>query len=145
MSRNAVRAVVLFLCAWLLPAWSQQFLEAPEFAVGTPEGPESVAVGDFNGDGKVDLAITNSLNPNGNTVSVLLGNGDGTFQPRVDYASGAFPQAVAVGDFNGDSKQDLVVANANGVSILAGNGAGGFAAPVAYNPRWYNKVFSRVR
>src|SRR5690348_16537464 len=114
MSKYAVLALVLLLLAGSLPAWSQQFLEAPQFALGTPEGPESVAVGDFNGDGKMDLAVTNSFNSSGNTVTVLLGNGNGTFQARVDYATGAFPQAVAVGDFNGDQKQDLAVANNDG-------------------------------
>src|SRR5437868_1156551 len=107
MSKYVLLTVVLFVFGDLLPAWSQQFLEAPQYTVGTPEGPESVATGDFNGDGKIDLAITNSFNSTGNTVTVLLGNGDGTFQPRVDYATGTFPQAVAVGDVNGDGKQDL--------------------------------------
>ena len=67
-----------------------------------------MAVGDFNGDGKLDLAVTN---PYGNTVSVLLGNGDGTFQTPMDYATGELPYSLAVGDFNGDGKADLAVTN----------------------------------
>src|SRR6266404_4863250 len=60
--------------------------------------PTSVAVGDFNGDGHVDLAVTNDSS---NTVSVLLGNGDGSFQAAQTYAAGLGPSSVAVGDFNG--------------------------------------------
>jgi len=59
----------------------------------------SVAVGDFNGDGIPDLAISNESS---STVSILLGKGDGTFQSQVSYATGAYPYSVAVGDFNGD-------------------------------------------
>ncbi len=70
--------------------------------------PKSVAVGDFNGDGKLDLAV---VNRDSNNVSVLLGNGDGSFRPAVNYAAGSFPLSVAVGDFNGDGQLDLAVAN----------------------------------
>ena len=67
-----------------------------------------MAVGDFNGDAKADLAVANSIKAN---VSVLLGNGDGTFQTQKTYAVGGDPTSVAVGDFNGDGKADLAVAN----------------------------------
>lgn len=95
--------------------------------------PVSVAVGDFNGDGKRDLAVVNSGSAN---VSVLLGNGDGTFQSAINYGVGSLhPTSLAVGDFNGDHRLDLVVANgsANSVSILLGNGDGTFQNPVQYN------------
>ncbi len=87
--------------------------------------PESIAVGDFNRDGKPDLVTPNAF---GDNVSVLLGNGDGTFQPTRFFAAGTFPWSVAVGDFNGDQKPDLVVANgnSNNVSVLLGNGDGTF-------------------
>ena len=75
---------------------------------GAGMSPSSVAVGDFNGDGKADLATANAA---ANSVSVLLGNGDGTFQSAVNYAAGTIPCSVAVGDFNGDGKADLAVAN----------------------------------
>jgi hypothetical protein len=91
-----------------------------------------VAVGDFNGDGKLDLAV---VDYDTGVVCILLGNGDGTFRPQVQYAAGTFPRAVAVGDFNGDGKLDLVVANSGGnnVSVLLGNGDGTFKAAVNYS------------
>jgi hypothetical protein len=84
----------------------------------------SVAVGDFLHNGKLDLAVAN---PGSNTVSVLLGNGDGTFQDRVDYAVGALPLSVAAADL-GNGQIDLVVANhdSSNVSVLVGNGDGTF-------------------
>ncbi len=90
----------------------------------------SVAVGDFNGDGKLDLAVANY---NTNNVSILLGNGDGTFQAAVNRSTGSGPVSIAVGDFNGDGKLDLATANNNGnnVTILLGAGNGTF--PVAHS------------
>jgi hypothetical protein len=102
--------------------------------------PLSVAVGDFNGDGKPDLAVANF---EGNNVSVFIGNGDGTFQPAVYYATGRFAFTVATGDFNGDGKTDLAVTNyeGNNVSILLGNGDGTFQAamnsPAGNGPVWF--------
>src|SRR6266567_2899200 len=86
-----------------------------------------IAEGDFNGDGKLDLAVTDYSN---NNVSVLLGNGDGTFQAPRTFPVGIHPAQVAVGDFNGDGKPDLVVANFddNTLSVLLGNGDGTFQA-----------------
>ncbi len=87
--------------------------------------------GDFTGDGHLDLAVANSGD---NTVSVLLGNGDGTFQPQVTYAVGQAPQALVAGDFTGDGHLDLAVANggSNTVSMLLGKGDGTFAPQVTY-------------
>ena len=110
-------------------------------AVNYDAGPKPswVALGDFNGDGKLDLAVSDQSGPNGppGLVSILLGNGDGTFRTHVDYDAGNTPNGVAVGDFNGDGKLDLAVANGSGnvpstVSILLGNGDGTFQSPVAY-------------
>src|SRR5215471_9093778 len=78
------------------------FFTSPAFAVGAT--PVAEAVGDFNGDGKLDLVVANQ---GSNTVSVLLGKGDGTFQAAVNYADGTGPNSVTVGDFNRDGNLDL--------------------------------------
>jgi hypothetical protein len=85
------------------------------YTAGGISGP--VAVADLNGDGKLDIAVTDR---NTNTVSVLLGNGDGTFQPYVSWPSGSTPVGLAVADVNGDKTPDLVTANFsdNTVSVL---------------------------
>jgi hypothetical protein len=91
----------------------------------------SVAVGDFRGNGLEDLVTANGA---ANSISVLLGNGNGTFTPAVNLAVGTNPDSVAVADVNGDGKQDIIVAN-NGsgtVSLLLGNGNGTFQAPVNF-------------
>jgi VCBS repeat-containing protein len=96
----------------------------PAANVATGDGPASVAVGDFNGDGNPDLAVANQLT---NTVSVLLGSTGGSFTRQTpDLTVDNFPVSVAVGDFNGDSDPDLAVANgySGTVSVLlGGNGA----------------------
>ncbi len=91
----------------------------------------SVAVGDFNGDGKLDLATANY---GSNNVSILLGNGDGTFQAAVNYGAGSYPISITVGDFNGDGKLDLATANygSNNISILLGKGDGTFQTAANY-------------
>ena len=93
--------------------------------------PTAIVAGDFNGDGRTDLAVANY---GSNDVSVLLGNGDGTFQPQVTYAVGSGPVALVAGDFTGDGRTDLAVANSgdNDVSVLLGNGDGTFQPQVTY-------------
>ena len=68
-----------------------------DYATGSQ--PVAVAFGDFNGDGKLDLAVANQAD---STVSVLLGNGDGTFAAGTLYSPGGSPSALAVVDLNGD-------------------------------------------
>jgi hypothetical protein len=96
------------------------------FAVGG--GAFSVTVGDFNGDGQQDLATANLLGGVFGSVSILLGYGDGTFEPAQDFVVGGSPLSVTVGDFNGDGQQDLATANDQTftVSILLGQGDGTF-------------------
>ena len=69
-------------------------------------------------------------------MSVLLGNGNGTFQAQATFAAGSFPYSVAVGDVNGDGRPDLLVANgnSNNVSVLLGNGNGNFTGQVYTQP-----------
>jgi Bacterial Ig-like domain (group 3)/FG-GAP-like repeat len=100
-------------------------------AFATGNTPKLAATGDFNGDGYADLAVTNSAS---NTVSILLGNGDGSFRSQSTYPVGNDPVAIAVGDFNQDGKADLVVSNynSNSVSVLLGHGDGTFASQVTY-------------
>jgi uncharacterized protein (DUF2141 family) len=100
----------------------------------TGDGPNSVAVGDFNGDGKLDLALSNYDVSRGDSVSVLLGKGDGTFRKYVSYQTGSAPEYVATADVNGDGILDLVTANevADTVSVLLGNGDGTFKANSDY-------------
>lgn len=98
---------------------------APQtFAVGTD--PVALVAADFNGDGKVDLAV---LNDQDATVSLLLGNGDGTFQPQTTTSTGQNPVSIVAGDFNSDGYVDLAIANTSAtVSVLLGKGDGTFTA-----------------
>jgi hypothetical protein len=116
--------------------YAVQSLPGDEFEAavnyGAGSAPSSVVRGDFNGDGKSDLAVTNY---GSNNVSILLGNGNGTFHNAVNFAVGDSPYAVAIGDFNEDGREDLAVANqASGtVSVLLGNGNGTFHTAVNYS------------
>jgi hypothetical protein len=99
-------------------------------AIGSPfsvgAAPDAIAVADFNGDGVLDLAVANY---NGNTVTVLIGNGSGGFTATANpIPVGRLPAGIAVGDFNDDGIPDLVTANLNSgtVSVLLGDGSGGF-------------------
>src|SRR2546423_809276 len=105
------------------PAQPLQFATHKDYSSGY--GSASIAVGDLNGDGVPDLAVANS---GANTVSVLLGNGDGTFQPAQTYAVDVGPAFVAIADFNRDGKPDLAIANttAGTVAVLLGTGNGTF-------------------
>ena len=90
--------------------------------------PTAVAVADFNHDGHLDLAVANGGNETGNTVSVLLGSGDGTFRPRVDYTIGLGPFSITAVDLNGDGLPDLATADftSGTTSVLLNKGNGTF-------------------
>lgn len=95
-------------------------------------GPNSIAVSDVNGDGKLDVVGLTQYNG----VFIFLGNGDGTFQAPANYATGTTfgcCNGLAVGDLNSDGKPDLAIANNDGISILLNKGNGTFG-PVAYYP-----------
>jgi large repetitive protein len=90
---------------------------------------ESIGIGDFNGDGKLDIATAGDF-----TVNILLGDGNGTFEYGASYPSPEAPESMAVADFNGDHKLDLATADTEGssISVLLGNGDGTFETPVNY-------------
>jgi hypothetical protein len=92
--------------------------------------PSSVAIGDFNGDGKQDFAAANNNNSIPGTVSIRLGDGLGGFSGSTNVAVGTSPISVAIGDFNGDGKQDFAATNGSSstVSIRLGDGLGGFSS-----------------
>jgi hypothetical protein len=102
----------------------------PAMASKTGAVLASVAIGDFNRDGKLDVAVNNACPDIGCTsgsVNILLGNGNGTFQPPVAYPSGGNAFSLEAGDINGDGKLDLIVVNgSNSAGVLLGNGDGTF-------------------
>jgi hypothetical protein len=129
VNNSPVSTIVIWLALPSAPATSGRsqsisFQTPVEYPTGTRS--DFVAVGDFNGDGKLDLAVANA---GSNNVSVLLGNGDGTFQNKVDYPAGTNPVGLTLADFDGDGNVDLAVANlSNSVSLLLGKGDGTFSA-----------------
>lgn len=85
--------------------------------------PAGIAVGDYNTDGRDDMAVVNS---GSGTMSILLANADGSFAPQVDYAVNAGAVDASMGDLNGDGKLDLVAVSSSAVDVLLGNGDGTF-------------------
>ena len=137
---RCLTAFTLVLASLLLNGISAQagcpaasFGPARSFLSGGAD-PFSIVTGDFNGDGKPDLAVANAGTEPDSSVSILLGNGDGTFQTHVDYYAGSDPDSIAVADFNGDGKLDVVVASPPDLAVwvLLGNGDGTFQPAVNY-------------
>jgi hypothetical protein len=113
------------------------FQPARDFALARE--PTSVAVGDFNSDGIQDLALSNRDRGDTDRVpvaSILIGNGDGTFQPVQEFGPENRAGVIVVSDFNGDGKQDLATRNplSNNVTVLLGNGDGAFQAAGDFGP-----------
>lgn len=114
------------------------FQAAVDYSIGTGVGPSGIIGSvDLNGDGNCDFAVTNlfgGTNDHGN-IAIFLGNGDGTFQPAVNYDTlGVEPSGIAFGDFNNDLSPDLAVTDlrSGDVTILLNNGNGVFTASVRY-------------
>jgi hypothetical protein len=103
----------------------------PRVTYASGARPAEARIVDVNGDGRSDLVVENY---DSDTLSVLLGNGDGTLRAKVDYATGDGPWSMAVGDVNGDGKVDVVTGNyfASTASVLLGNGDGTFRAKSDY-------------
>ena len=109
---------------------------AAQSTVSTGAKPASVTLGDVDGDGNLDMITANygtNASP-GSTVSVLLGNGNGTFKAQTAFATGTQPFSVTLGDVNGDGALDIVTANkgSNNASVLLGNGDGAFKAQTTF-------------
>ncbi|HTS38092.1 MAG TPA: VCBS repeat-containing protein [Candidatus Solibacter sp.] len=118
-------AIPVLLSTLSLPALGAtlEFTSATVYSV--PPGPGSVVVGDFNGDDKLDVAVASQ-----GSVSILLGKGNGTFQPAKSFSDGGSGSSLATGDFNRDGKLDLLVFIGNSAALCLGNGDGTFQAPV---------------
>jgi hypothetical protein len=138
--RNLSSRLLAFASLWVLLLATVGYSRAQTLPVsfvaridsplpGLPGG--CIATADFNSDGKLDTVTCG----NANNIYVLLGNGDGTFQPGVTYTSGtAYAWSVLLGDFNGDGKPDILVVNSDStVSVFLNNGDGTFQAQVVTN------------
>ena len=113
--------------------FGEQTVTASGSPIAVGRNPQDVAAGDFNGDGNVDLAV---LNSNDQTISILLGNGDGTFKvSRTTYSTGSGPVALITGDFDGDGNLDLAALNSTDqtVTVRLGNGDGTFGGRNTYS------------
>lgn len=107
------------------------FSPTASYSTGTGTMPYAIATGDFNMDGKMDLATANIYS---NNVSILINTGSGTFLAPINYTVGIQPQFITIGDFNLDGKVDIATANkvSNDISVLMGTGAGTFASALSY-------------
>ncbi|MEZ5461825.1 FG-GAP repeat domain-containing protein [Dokdonella sp.] len=107
----------------------------PMSQIALNKEPRGIASGDFNADGNLDLVISSVSDDPTDIVSVLLGNGDGTFAEPVEYEVGAYPNVVKAADLNGDDSSDIVAISTGGeaLSVFLGMGDGTFAARMDYS------------
>jgi hypothetical protein len=122
----------------LLNKGNGTFSSPHPFPVGT--GPTAVAVSDFNGDGFLDLVVTNTGTNHVSSVSFLSGNGNGSFNTPINYAAPQGPLSIVAEDLDGDGKTDLAIGYSspsnNGISVITGNGDGTFNAPANHVTTW---------
>ena len=128
---QTLKTFIVFLC--LAAGLAANAATTTTYPVGGE--PKAVVVADFNKDGKQDLA---SVNRSGHTISILLGNGAGSFAAASNFTTGdtfSEPLSLAVGDFNNDTNLDVVISkpNVSKISLLLGNGSGGLGAPVDFS------------
>jgi hypothetical protein len=113
---------------------SESFLNAPSYSTGPSSRPVSIAVGDFDNDSRLDVVVANNVTDN---IMILFGSGYGIFNSHMSYSTGngSYSCAVAVGDFNNDSRLDIVVANSgtDNVGIFLSNGTGTFSNQTTYS------------
>jgi hypothetical protein len=116
----------------LLGQANEAFVEQMMLTTGHGFRPRSFAIGDFNNDDQMDIAVANSGT---NNVGIFLGFGNSSFGNQTTYATGSKPYSVAVGDFNNDTRLDIVVANYgdNNVGVLLGDGSGSFSNQTTYS------------
>src|SRR5713101_3559567 len=128
MKLKLLALIAFFLTAVLvIPISAQNYAPAVNYATGS--APAGLTTGDFNRDGNIDIVVTND---GGSSLSLFLGNGDGTFKPAVTIPVGSVPISVAAADFNEDGNLDLAVSleNSTAFQLLFGNGDGTFQSPV---------------
>jgi hypothetical protein len=117
----------------MLQLKNEPFASSALFSTGNQSKPKSVAVGDFNNDDHLDIAVANSAT---NNIGILLGYGDGYFNHQLTSSTGndSLPSSIAVGHFNNDSYLDIAVANnrSTSIGILLGYGNGTFANVISY-------------
>jgi len=113
---------LLFLFAAVNSSSSEPLFDAP-LSVAAGDGPSSVATGDFDEDGHTDLAVANLVS---NNITILIGDGNGTFLDKRDYEVDDLPRSLTTGDFNEDGHTDLAVAGSWIIRIMLGEGDGTF-------------------
>jgi len=123
--------IILVLCV-SMPGFAQNLVMSPVLPVQVGKHPEGLTVGDFNNDSHMDVATANS---DSDDVTILLGNGNGTFQSGVSFGVGKSPMFLTSGFLNRDDILDLVLAEtgADGIMVLLGKGDGLFHEPVSYS------------